>query len=132
MNSYKVIGRLGADPETRYTNDGKAVCNFSVASREYNDGTEWHRVVCFGKLAENCGQYLAKGREVYAGGRHQTRKWDDKDGKTQYSSEMVAHTVEFLGSKGDDRPVDTPSGDVDKPGADEPFGIDPDEDDCPF
>ena len=110
INKVIVIGNLGRDPEMRYTPDGTAVVNFSVAtSQEWKDKntgekkelTEWHRIVAFRKLAEICGQYLAKGRQVYVEGRLQTRKWEDtkNPGVTRYTTEIVANEVQFLGSR---------------------------------
>lgn len=108
VNKVLLIGNLGKDPEVRYTQGGAAVANFSVATNEKwtKDGqaqekTEWHRIVVWGKTAENCGQYLKKGRSVYIEGRLQTRKWQDKEGRDQYTTEIVAQFVQFLGSKGD-------------------------------
>jgi single-strand DNA-binding protein len=88
VNKVIVVGNLGKDPETRYTPGGQAVANFTVATNESftdkggqkQERTEWHRIVCFGKLAELCKEYLSKGRQVYLEGRLQTRQWDDKDG----------------------------------------------------
>src|SRR5881392_2033426 len=105
VNKVLLIGRLGSDPEIRYTPSGAAVANFSVATNEvWNDKqgqkqerTEWHRVVVWGKLAELCNQYLQKGREAYLEGRLQTRQWQDKDGNTKYTTEVHAQTVQFLG-----------------------------------
>lgn len=103
LNKVMIIGRLGRDPEVRYTQGGKAVANFSVAtdhgSRD-NKKTEWHRIVVWDKLAELCGQYLTKGRQVYVEGRLQTRDWE-KDGVKRSSTEIVAHTVTFLGGMSD-------------------------------
>ncbi len=107
VNKVIIIGRLGRDPEVRYTPDGTAVANFTVAtSQEWKDKnsgekkekTEWHRVVVFRKLAELCGEYLAKGRQVYVDGRLQTRQWE-KDGQTHYTTEIVANEVQFLGGR---------------------------------
>jgi single-strand DNA-binding protein len=106
LNRVMLIGRLGNNPEMRYTGGGMAVANFNVATSEnWNDKngqkqerTEWHRVVVWGKLAELCGQYLAKGRQCYLEGRLQTRQWDDKDGNKRYTTEIVAAQVQFLGS----------------------------------
>lgn len=106
VNKVIILGRLGKDPEVRSTKTGEAVANFSVATSEkYTDKsgqkqekTEWHRVVVWGKLAELCGQYLSKGKQAYIEGKLTTRQWQDKDGKTQYTTEIVAHTVQFLGS----------------------------------
>lgn len=108
VNKVILLGRLGQDPEIKYTASGAGVCNFSLATSEsWNDRnsgqrqekTEWHRVVVWGKLAEFCNQYLAKGREVFLEGRLQTRAWDDKDGNKRYTTEIVASTVQFVGPK---------------------------------
>lgn len=109
VNRVIIIGRLGKDPEIRFTNDGKAVANFSVAtSEEWKDkntgekreNTEWHRIVAFGRLAEICGEYLRKGQQVYIEGRLQTRSWE-KDGVTHYTTEIVASNMQMLGSRDD-------------------------------
>jgi single-strand DNA-binding protein len=105
INKVIVIGNLGADPELRYTPGGQAVCDLRIAtteqwtdkSGERKEQTEWHRVVVWGKQAENCSQYLAKGRQVYVEGRLRTRQWEDKDGQKRYTTEIVAQTVQFLG-----------------------------------
>lgn len=105
VNKVLLIGRLGNNPEIRYTNTGTAVANFNLATSEsWNDKTgqkqertEWHRVVVWGKLAELCEKYLAKGRQCFVEGRLQTRSWDDKDGNKRYTTEIVANTVQFLG-----------------------------------
>lgn len=108
VNKVLLIGRLGNNPEIRYTNTGTAVANFNLATSEsWNDKTgqkqertEWHRVVVWGKLAELCEKYLAKGRQCFVEGRLQTRSWDDKDGNKRYTTEIVANTVQFLGTAG--------------------------------
>jgi single-strand DNA-binding protein len=131
VNKVILIGNLGADPDIRYSQSGNAVCNVSIATTEgvkvdgeWTDKTEWHRVVAFGKTAENIGKYLAKGSSMYVEGRLQTRKWTDKEGQDKYTTEVVANQVQFLGGK--DRPQDRPSGDF--PGDQ---GFDPN-DDTPF
>ncbi len=104
LNKVMIIGNLGADPEMRYTADGTALTSFRVAaSRNYTtpDGerreeTEWFSVVTWRKLAEQCSQFLQKGRRVYVEGRLQTRKWDDAEGVTRYRTEVVAEAVQFL------------------------------------
>jgi len=109
VNKVILVGRLGRDPEVRYLEGGNAVCNFSVATDESwkdksgdkQERTEWHRIVVWGKTGENCGKYLAKGRQVYIEGRLQTREWDDKEGNKRQTTEINAQTVQFLGSKGD-------------------------------
>jgi single-strand DNA-binding protein len=109
MNKVILVGRLGGDVELKYTNDGTPVANFSVATSEkYTDKsgekqekTEWSRIVVWGKLAELCNQYLAKGRECLVEGKLATRSWE-KDGVTHYTTEIVASTVQFLGGKKDE------------------------------
>ncbi len=107
LNKAMIIGRLGKDPEMKYTQDGTPVAVFSVAtSEEWKDKntnekkekTEWHRIVAFRKLGELCGEYLGKGRQVYVEGRLQTRSWE-KDGITRYTTEIIAEKVQFLDSK---------------------------------
>jgi len=105
LNKVMIIGNLGGDPEMRYTANGNAVTNFTVATnREYTTGdgerrqeTEWFRVVTWNRLAEICSQYLAKGRQVYVEGRLQTRSWEGQDGATRYTTELIANEVKFLG-----------------------------------
>lgn len=107
VNKVILIGRLGADPEVRYTQEGAMVTNFRLAtdeqwrdkSGERVQRTEWHRIVTFGKLAEICGNYLAKGRLVYIEGRVQTRSWDDRDGNKRYTTEIVAQNMQMLERK---------------------------------
>ncbi len=109
LNKCMIIGRLGVDPEMRYTANGNAVTTFRVAtSRNYtgNDGerreeTEWFSVVTWNRLAEICAQYLTKGRQVYVEGRMQTRSWDGNDGVKHYRTELIAETVQFLGNRED-------------------------------
>jgi len=101
VNKVILIGNLGRDPEVRYTPSGQAVANFTVATNEAwtdkagqkQERTEWHRVVVWGKAAENCGEYLSKGRQVYVEGRLQTREWTNKEGAKQYTTEVVANPV---------------------------------------
>lgn len=105
VNKVILVGRLGQNPEVRYTPSGAAVANFSIATNESwldksgqkQERTEWHRIVVWGKQAENCAQYLSKGRQAYVEGRLQTRQWQDKDGQTKYTTEVHAQTVQFLG-----------------------------------
>ena len=108
VNKVIIVGNLGRDPEVRYTPNGSAVCNVTVAtsrvrknkeSGEKSEDTEWHRVVFFDKLAEIAGEYLKKGRSVYVEGRLQTRKWTDKDGVEKYTTEIVATEMQMLGSR---------------------------------
>lgn len=105
VNKVILIGNLGRDPELRYTQGGQAVANFTLATTENwtNKGgereerTEWHRIVAWGRTAELCAQYLAKGRTVYIEGRLQTREWENKEGQKQRTTEVNAQTVQFLG-----------------------------------
>jgi len=110
VNKVILVGRLGRDPETRYTSSGQAVCNFTMAtdetfksrSGERQSRTEWHRIVMWAKLAEIAQQYLKKGQLVYIEGRLQTRQWDDKrDGSKKQTTEIVATTMKMLGGRGE-------------------------------
>lgn len=106
VNKVILVGNLGADPEKRYTGSGGAVCNLRIATTEVwkdkagqkQERTEWHRIVVFGQQAENCAKYLSKGRPVYIEGAIQTRKWQDQQGQTRYTTEIIAQRVQFLGS----------------------------------
>jgi single-strand DNA-binding protein len=107
LNKVMLIGRLGKDPDLRFTQGGMAVASFSVATsdswvdkttNEKKERTEWHRIVAFGKLGEICGEYLAKGKQVYIEGRLQTRSWE-QDGVTKYTTEIVANDMQMLDSK---------------------------------
>ena len=105
INKAILIGNLGRDPELRYTQNGQAVVNFSLATSENwmdkggerQERTEWHRIVAWGKTGELCAQYLSKGRTVYIEGRIQTRDWEDKEGMKRQATEINATTVQFLG-----------------------------------
>jgi single-strand DNA-binding protein len=107
LNKVILIGRLGRDPEMRYTPSGQPVANFSIATDEsYKDKqgqkvekSEWHRIVVWGKQAEFCGNYLSKGRLVYIEGKLETRKWTDKDGAEKYTTEIKADRVMGMDSK---------------------------------
>ena len=108
INKVILIGNLGRDPEVRYTANGAAICNLGLAtSRQWKDKTsgdkveetEWHRVVLYDRLAEIAGEYLKKGRSVYIEGRLKTRKWQDKEGKDVYTTEVVADNMQLLGSR---------------------------------
>ena len=109
VNKVILVGRLGRDPETRFTSGGQAVCNFSIATDEvYKDRngerqkrTEWHKIVMWGKQAELAQQYLKKGSQVYIEGRIQTRQWDDREGQKRTSFEIVGTAMKFLGSRAD-------------------------------
>lgn len=107
LNKVMVIGNLGSPPEVRTTQGGNPVANFSVATTEVRGSgeerkeyTEWHRVVVWGQQAETCGKYLTKGRQVYVEGRLQTRRYEDAERVKRYATEIVAHEVKFLGSRG--------------------------------
>lgn len=110
VNKAILVGNLGRDVELRYTPGGTAVANFSIATtRVWNDRsgqrqeeTEWHRVVAWDKQAETANKYLRKGRQVYVEGRLQTRKWDDRDGNTRYTTEVRAERLVLLGRREDD------------------------------
>jgi single-strand DNA-binding protein len=146
LNKAMIIGNLGRDPEMRYTPNGQAVTQFTVAvNRNYRDSnnewkeeTEWFRVVAWGPLAERTAEHLRKGRKVYAEGRLQTRQWEDKDGQKRYTTELIANTVTALDSRpreegapelGDARPSRSASAPASAPGDD--FGGDS-LDDLPF
>ncbi|MDR1396589.1 MAG: single-stranded DNA-binding protein [Desulfarculales bacterium] len=108
INKVILVGHLGADPEIKYTASGSALCTFRLATTEsFNDRdgqqqtrTEWHRIVTWGKLAENCGQYLSKGRLAYVEGSIRTRSWDDNSGVKRYMTEINAREVQFLSGGG--------------------------------
>jgi len=102
LNRCEFIGRLGKDPELRYAPSGDAICNFTIAcgwKSKDKEGAEWVRVTAFGKLAEICGQYLKKGSQVYIAGCMTTRKWKNKEGVDQYSTEINADQMQMLGGK---------------------------------
>ena len=140
INKVILIGRLGQDPEVRYTPDGTAVANFSIAtseewkdknSGEKKERTEWHRIVAWRRLGEICGEYLSKGRQVYIEGRIQTRSWDDKDGNKRYTTEIVASDVQFLGGRDSAAAAGPSAGSQDAGGPPlSPQG--PQDDDIPF
>jgi single-strand DNA-binding protein len=108
INKVIIVGRLGADPEVKTVTGGNTVTRLSIATSENwtdkegqkQERTEWHRVVVWGKLAELCGKYLAKGRQCYCEGRLQTRSWEDQSGQKKYTTEIVASTVQFLDKGG--------------------------------
>jgi len=136
LNKVHLIGNLGSDPELRTTPAGASVCNFNIATNEQwkgKDGekherVEWHRIVIWGKVAENCAKYLSKGRPVYIEGKLQTRSWEDKEGAKHYTTEVIARDVKFLGSgkgEGSDRPPEPPP-------PDGPMGGFGDDSDIPF
>jgi single-strand DNA-binding protein len=108
VNRVTLLGNIGRDVEVKYTASGSAICNASLAtsrswknkdSGEKNEETEWHRVVFYDKLAEIAGEYLKKGKQVYVEGRLKTRKWQDKEGKDQYTTEVIASEMQLLGNR---------------------------------
>lgn len=102
LNQCQFIGRLGADPETRYMTSGEAVASFRIAcgwKTKQSEGTEWVPCVAYGKLAEVCGEYLRKGSQVFIQGRFKTRKWQAKDGSDRYTTEINVDTMQMLGSR---------------------------------
>lgn len=136
VNKAMLVGRLGKDPEVRYTPDGAMVTNFNLATDfrskdkggEWVDKTEWHRIVTFGKLAETCGKYLTKGSLVFVEGRIQTRAWEDKEGVKRYTTEIIASDMRMLGSKGQRSGDASQEPPLSSSGADAPLS----EDDVPF
>ncbi|MEK6614430.1 MAG: single-stranded DNA-binding protein [Candidatus Binatota bacterium] len=138
VNKAILIGNLGKDPEVRFTANGKAVARFSIATSEvWNDAegnrqerTEWHNIVVWGKQGESCGQYLAKGRQVFVEGSIRTRTYDDKSGNKRYITEIVAQRVRFLGGGGGTRVPMEPEA---EPAAETPASQPPPlDDDIPF
>jgi single-strand DNA-binding protein len=113
LNRCEFIGRLGKDPEVRYTADSNAICNFSIAvgyKTATKETTEWVRITAFGKLAGICADYLKKGSQVFVAGRMTTRKWQNKDGVDQYTTEVVADQMQMLGGRpAEDAPVAAPA-----------------------
>lgn len=138
VNKVILIGRLGRDPEVRHTGSGTAVCNFSLATDEgYKDKTtgewqkrtEWHRIVAWARLAEQCSNLLSKGKLCYIEGRLQTRDWNDRDGNKRTTTEIVANVMRVLTPKGaDDTALDMEAG-VAPP---EDTAFQPSDDDVPF
>lgn len=110
FNKITIVGNLGRDPELRYTPQGMAVCDFSMAtsekkrdkSGEMQDMTTWFRVTLWGKQAETASKYLTKGRQVYIEGRLRVEEWSDRDGKSRYSLEVNGTDIQFIGARGDD------------------------------
>jgi single-strand DNA-binding protein len=111
VNKVILVGRLGGDPEVRYTTSGTAMMQFNVATNEpfktdegkWEERAEWHRVVAFDRLAESLTQYLSKGREVYVEGKLRTRQWEDQQGIKRYTTEIIAREIQLLGSSGQTR-----------------------------
>jgi single-strand DNA-binding protein len=130
LNKVMLIGNLGKDPEVRYTTSGTAVASFSLAtserfknkSGEWEERTEWHNVVLWGRQAEVAGEYLAKGKTVYIEGRLQTRKWQDKEGRDRYTTEVVGEKMQMLGARGDERGGGGGRQGGGKPAGEEQFG----------
>lgn len=117
VNKWIGIGNVGRDPEIRYSQDGAAVCNLSIAcshswkdknSGEKREETEWVRIVFYGRLAEIAGEYLKKGRPVYIEGRLKTRKWQNKEGQDVYTTEIIADQMQMLGGRDDAEPSKAP------------------------
>ncbi len=136
VNKVIILGNLGRDPELRHTASSKAVATMRIATNEVwtdaagekQERTEWHTVVVWGRQAENCSQYLRKGRSVYVEGRLQTRKWQDKEGHDRYTTEIVADRVQFVGGTGAGASAEPEaSGEIDPPPASASA-----EDDIPF
>lgn len=104
VNKVILLGRLGQDPELKYTNSGTPLCTMSIATSEVwkdqqgqkQEKTEWHRVVVWGKQAENCNQYLSKGSLVYVEGKNETRSWEDKNNVKRYSTQVIATSTKFI------------------------------------
>ncbi|MGD9486496.1 MAG: single-stranded DNA-binding protein [Calditrichaceae bacterium] len=142
VNKAIIIGRLGQDPDMRYSPGGTAIASFSVATNHgqkdaegsWTDKTEWHNIVTFGKTAEFVGEYLKKGKLVYLEGRLQTSSWEDQQGQKKYKTEIIALNLQLLGSKGDsestyqDEPASDDSKVSEKPSADDGH----ESDDLPF
>lgn len=109
VNKVILVGNLGADPELRATPSGTSVANFRIATNEFftnqsgerEQRTEWHRIVAFGRLAEICGQYLKKGKQVYIEGRLRTREWEDQGGNRRFTTEITANQMVMLGARDD-------------------------------
>ncbi len=118
VNKAILIGNLGSDPELRHTPNGTPVANFNIATTEQRTGkngernefTEWHRIVCWGRLAEIANEYLSKGRQVYIEGRIQTRQWEDREGNKRWTTEIIAQNMQMLGRPGDRGETPVPAG----------------------
>ena len=144
VNKAIIVGTLGQDPEIRYTANGSAVANISVATNESwkdkatgeaQERTEWHRIVMFGKLAEIAQQYLKKGSQAYFEGRIQTRKWQDQSGNDRYSTEFVANAMQMLGGRagaGGGTPMESGGQPQSRPAPAETAPMDDGFDDIPF
>ena len=139
VNKVILVGNLGADPEVKYLSNGTTVANFRIAtsenrvnrtSGEKTTMTEWHRIVAFGRLAEICGEYLNKGKQVYIEGRIRTRTWEDKEGNKRSTTEIVAAQMQMLGAAGG-APAAPPAPETEKESLDQDMPPGPD-DDVPF
>jgi single-strand DNA-binding protein len=139
VNKVILVGNLGKDPEVRYTQSGRAVARFSIATTEFwndqegnrQERTEWHNIIVWGKQGETCAQYLAKGRQVFIEGSIRSRSYDDKSGTKRYITEIIAQRVRFLGGGGGTRIA--PEGEGESSG--EPVSGEqspPSDDDIPF
>ena len=134
LNKVMLIGRLGADPEVRYTQNGTPVANFRIATNhrvkrgeEWEEVTEWHRIVAWNRLADTCSQYLRKGMLVYVEGSLRTREWEDREGNRRWSTEIIARDMQMLEPKGASQQAAPESG-----GDVELEPLPPMEDDVPF
>lgn len=131
VNKIVLVGHLGADPESRFTPSGVAVSTFNMATNEswknkegeYEDRTEWHRIVLYGKAAETASEYMKKGQLAYVEGRIRTRSWEDKDGMTRYTTEVLGDRFTMLGRKSENKSTAAPA---------EAGGGGGDDDDLPF
>lgn len=147
VNKVILVGRLGKDPETRYMTNGEAVTNVTLATSENwkdkngekQERTEWHNLVFYRRLAEIAGEYLKKGSQIYVEGKLQTRKWQDKEGKDRYTTEIIVNEMQMLGSKSGGASSfevvekSTPSSGASKPApAAKGGGFDNFDDDIPF
>ncbi len=136
VNKVILIGNLGADPEVKYLTNGTTVANFRIATSETRVNrsgekvttTEWHKIVTFGRLAEICGEYLNKGKQVYIEGRLRTRSWEDKDGNRRWTTEILASQMTMLGGPGQQADIPGPEREMDMDQALPSGG----EDDVPF
>ncbi len=139
VNKVILIGRLGADPEIRYTAEGQAVATFRIATNEVRvkngerqEHTEWHRIVAFGRLAEICGEYLSKGRQVYIEGRLRTRSFEDREGQRRYITEIVASDMRMLDGRRETETVGSSFGSYSNETKEESVPEPPPDDDLPF
>lgn len=144
FNKITIVGNLGKDPELRYTPQGNAVCNFSVATNEkrrdkggdFQDVTTWFRITLWGKQAENASKYLTKGSPIYVEGRLRVEEWSDKDGKIRYTLDVQATDMQFIGSNRNDDYSGSSNSDSDESSS-SPAGVTggfsgPSDDDIPF